>query len=92
MSEQEEIKLFDRIRDNIANAQRMMLIRKAKLGETVVIADVDGRPVEISAEEALRFTTRNSCGARSYGGCQDKQRPRHDKVPGASVLVGFNRG
>ncbi|MCI9043646.1 MAG: hypothetical protein HFJ93_07165 [Muribaculaceae bacterium] len=55
MSEQEEIKLFDRIRDNIANAQRMMLIRKAKLGETVVIADVDGQPVEISAEEALRF-------------------------------------
>lgn len=32
-----------------------MLIRKAKLGETVVIADVDGQPVEISAEEALRF-------------------------------------
>ena len=55
MSEQEEIKLFDRIRDNIANAQRMMLIRKAKLGETVVIADIDGQPVEISAEEALRF-------------------------------------
>ena len=55
MSEQEEIKLFDRIRDNIANAQRMMLIRKAKLGETVVIADVDGQSVEISAEEALRF-------------------------------------
>ena len=55
MSEQEEIKLFDSNRDNIANAQRMMLIRKAKLGETVVIADVDGQPVEISAEEALRF-------------------------------------
>lgn len=55
MSEQEEIKLFDRIRENIANAQRLMLIRKAKLGETVVIADVDGQPVEISAEEALRF-------------------------------------
>lgn len=53
MSEQEEIKLFDRIRESISNAQRKMLQRKAKLGETVVIADKDGKPLEISAEEAL---------------------------------------
>lgn len=53
MSEQEEIRLFDRIRESISNAQRKMLQRKAKLGETVVIADKEGNPLEISAEEAL---------------------------------------
>lgn len=53
MSEQEEIKLFDNIRKNIANAQIKMLQRKAKLGEPVVIADSEGKPLEISAEEAL---------------------------------------
>lgn len=30
-----------------------MLERKAKLGEKVVIADAEGRPIEVSAEEAL---------------------------------------
>ncbi len=53
MSEQEEIKLFDNIRKSIANAQIKMLQRKAKLGEPVVIADSEGNPLEISAEEAL---------------------------------------
>lgn len=55
MSEQEEIKLFDRIRESISNAQRRMVERKAKLGETVVIANADGKPLEISAEAALRL-------------------------------------
>jgi len=54
MSEQEEIKLFDRIRDSISSAQRKMLERKAKLGESVIVADSNGMPVEISAEEAIR--------------------------------------
>lgn len=53
MSEQEEIRLFERIRESITDAQRKMVERKAKLGETVVIADADGNPIEISAEEAL---------------------------------------
>lgn len=55
MSEKEEIRLFERIRENIARAQKAMLERKAKLGETVVIADAEGKPVEISAIEALRI-------------------------------------
>lgn len=55
MSEQEEIKLFQRIRENIAKAQFLMLERKAKLGETVIIADSEGKPLEVSAEEALRI-------------------------------------
>lgn len=54
MSEQEEIILFERIRESIARAQKKMLERKVKLGESVVIADSNGMPIEISAEEALR--------------------------------------
>ena len=55
MSEKEEIKLFERIREGISNAQKKMIERKAKLGESVVIADADGNPIEISAEEALKL-------------------------------------
>ena len=55
MSEQEEIKLFERIRQNIISAQKAMLIRKAKLGEPVIIADANGLPLKVSAEEALRL-------------------------------------
>ncbi len=55
MSEKEEIKLFERIRESISNAQKKMIERKAKLGESVVIADADGNPIEISAEEALKL-------------------------------------
>lgn len=54
MSEQEEIKLYQRIRESIAGAQKKMLERKAKLNEPVVIADSDGMPIDVSAEEALR--------------------------------------
>ena len=55
MSEKEEIKLFERIRESISNAKKKMIERKAKLGESVVIADADGNPIEISAEEALKL-------------------------------------
>ena len=55
MSEKEEIKLFERIRESISNAQKKMIEHKAKLGESVVIADADGNPIEISAEEALKL-------------------------------------
>ncbi|MCM1482867.1 MAG: hypothetical protein NC043_00900 [Muribaculaceae bacterium] len=59
MSEQEEIKLFERIRESIASAQRKMVERKAKLNETVIIADNNGMPLEVSAEEALNlYSTR----------------------------------
>lgn len=54
MSEQEEIKLFERIRENIQQAQRQLFERKAKLGESVVIADENGMPITVSAEEVLR--------------------------------------
>lgn len=53
MSEQEEIALFESIRKNIESAQYKMLIQKAKLGESVVVADEHGQPRVITAEEAL---------------------------------------
>lgn len=54
MSEQEKINLSDRITEGIRTAQRKLFERKAKLGETVVVANADGQPITISAEEALR--------------------------------------
>lgn len=53
MSEQEEIKLFNRIRENIQEAQRKMFERKAKLGESVVIADENGKPILVPASEII---------------------------------------
>ena len=47
MSEKDEIKLFDDIREGILEAQREMLMRKAKLGELVVVADENGVPYSI---------------------------------------------
>lgn len=57
MSEQEMILLHKRIGDGIREAQRRLYERKAKLGETVIIADADGLPLEIPASEALRLFT-----------------------------------
>ena len=54
MSEQEEIKLFESIRENIQQAQKKLFERKAKLGETVVIADKNGKPVTVKAEDLLK--------------------------------------
>ncbi len=54
MSEQEEIKLFSKISEGIQTAQRRLFERKAKFGEPVIVADADGQPVRISAEDAMR--------------------------------------
>lgn len=53
MSEQEKIKLYSRLSEAMRRGTLKMLKRKAKLGETVVIADADGKPIEISAMEAI---------------------------------------
>lgn len=53
MSEQEKIRC-NSVLNGIKKAQRMMLERKAKLGESVVYADSQGNPYVISAEEALK--------------------------------------
>ena len=54
MSEQEEIKLFERIRENIQQTQRKLFERKAKLGESIVIADENGKPIIVKAEVYLK--------------------------------------
>lgn len=54
MSEQDRINLSDKITAGIHKAQRALFERKAKLGEKVVVADNNGQPIYISAEEALR--------------------------------------
>lgn len=56
MSEQEEIKLFERIRENIQQTQRKLFERKAKLGESIVIADENGKPIIVKAEDYLNDT------------------------------------
>lgn len=61
MSEQYRIELSDKITEGIRNAQRELFERKAKLGEDVVVADSDGMPLIITAEEALRrMSSRNN--------------------------------
>lgn len=54
MSEQEKIDLITSLQRGMAKATRAMLDRKAKLGEPVIVADADGQPVRISAEDAMR--------------------------------------
>lgn len=54
MSEQEEIKLFERIRENIQQTQRKLFERKAKLGESIVVADENGKPIIVKAEDFLK--------------------------------------
>lgn len=54
MSEQEEIKLFERIRRNIQQTQRQLFEKKAKLGESIVVADENGKPVTVRAEDFLK--------------------------------------
>ena len=54
MSEEERIELSNRITEGILKAQRALLERKAKLGETVVWADENAMPLIIPAQEALR--------------------------------------
>lgn len=53
MSEQDKIILSDKITEGIRKAQKALFERKAKLGETVIVADTDGNPVSITADEAL---------------------------------------
>lgn len=54
MSDQDKINLSDRITEGIRKAQRELFERKAKLGESIVIADENGQPVIIKAEDYLK--------------------------------------
>ena len=60
MQEQDDIILFERIRRSISEAQRKMVERKAKLGESIIIADANGKPIEVPASEALSLYSREN--------------------------------
>ncbi len=53
MAEDKEKDLYDRVLESIRQTQRELYIRKAKLGEPVVIGDEQGRPIIVPAEVAL---------------------------------------
>lgn len=55
MQDDEELKLYRNIEFTIKDAQYRMVERKARLGESIVIADEAGQPVIISAKEALHL-------------------------------------
>ena len=53
MSEQEKIALRAKIRKGLKESYENLLIRKAALGQDVVIADANGHPIVVSAAELL---------------------------------------
>ncbi len=53
MSEQEELKLFDKITAGLKVSYENLLRRKAALGQDMVFADENGRPRIVPAKEAL---------------------------------------
>lgn len=55
MSEQERINLYDKLGEAMRLSTQKMLDTKLRLGQNVVIADANGKPVEVSAAEALRL-------------------------------------
>lgn len=53
MAEDKEKDLYDRVVETIRQTQRELYIRKAKLGEPVVIGDEQGCPIVVAAEVVL---------------------------------------
>ena len=53
MSEQEEIRLFDKISNGLKQSYETLLKRKAALGQDMVIADAYGQPVVVPAADLL---------------------------------------
>ena len=60
MSEQEKINLYKRLGEAMKRSTKAMLERKAKLGESVVIADSEGNPISVSATEALQILNKTA--------------------------------
>ncbi len=52
MSEQEQIALSEKLNKALKDSYYKMIDLKKKLGQTVIIADKNGKPIEVSAEEA----------------------------------------
>lgn len=55
MSENEKIDLSDKLNKALKESYYKMIDLKKKLGQTVIIADKNGKPIEVSAEEAERI-------------------------------------
>lgn len=53
MSEQDEMKLFDKISNGLKQSYQSLLRRKAALGQDMVIADTNGQPIEVPATDLL---------------------------------------
>lgn len=53
MSEQEELKLFEKINKGLSESFENLLRRKAALGQDMVFADENGQPRIVPAREAL---------------------------------------
>ncbi len=55
MSEKEKIELNDKLNKALKDSYHKMIDLKKKLDQTVIIADKNGMPIEVSAEEAERI-------------------------------------
>lgn len=55
MSENEKIDLSDKLNKALKESYHKMIDLKKKLGQTVIISDKNGKPIEVSAEEAERI-------------------------------------
>lgn len=53
MSEQEELKLFEKIDKGLSESFENLLRRKAALGQDMVFADENGQPRIVPAKDAL---------------------------------------
>lgn len=54
MSEQEKVDLRKKINQGLKESYKNLLLRKAALGQDMVIADANGQPVVVSAKELLQ--------------------------------------
>ncbi|MDE6017483.1 MAG: hypothetical protein K2G85_01570 [Muribaculaceae bacterium] len=55
MSEKEKIDFREKLDKALKESFFKMIDLKKKLGQTVIIADENGKPIEVSAEEAERI-------------------------------------
>ena len=53
MTEQEELDLIARLDEGLRKSYEDLLHRKAALGETMIVANADGMPIEVAATELL---------------------------------------
>lgn len=55
MSENERIEFNEKLNKALKDSYHKMIDLKKKLGQTVIISDKNGQPLEVSAEEAERL-------------------------------------